>query len=78
MTGDAYHITAPGPRTATAPCASCATALEDAGRRARRRRLHQRPRHLDASSTTSWRRSPSRRVFGDHARASWPSARPSP
>ena len=36
MTGDAYHITAPAPRTATAPSACMQLALSDAGVAARR------------------------------------------
>ena len=47
--------------TATAPSARCAMALEQAGPRTARHRLHQRPRHLDPGGRHRRDATPSRR-----------------
>ena len=67
MSADAYHITAP-PEDGDGGVRVMRLALEERRHPARPGRLHQRPRHLDAVSTTGSRRWRSRRLFGEHAR----------
>ena len=59
MSADAYHITAPSEDGDGARARRCSIALADAGVEPDAGRLHQRPRHLDAATTTSSRRWPS-------------------
>ena len=67
MSGDAYpHHGAVRGRRRRRPRA-CATALRERRHRARRGRLHQRARHLDAASTTRIETLAIKRAFGDHA-----------
>ena len=63
-------------RTATAPSASMQARARDGGRRARRRAVHQRPRHLDAARRHASRRSRSSAASAS-TRASWRCRRPS-
>ena len=72
---DAYHVATPTP-VALGVIAMMDAALKRRERRARRDRLHQRPRHLDAATTTPPRRWPSRRSSATTP-TSWRSRRPS-
>ena len=67
MSGDAYHISAPCEDGDGAVRVMRQT-LKDAGVEPVGGRLRQRARHLDAAGRQGRGASPSRRVFGDHAR----------
>ena len=67
MSGDAYHISAPC-ETGDGAIRVMKKTLKDAERRALGRRLRERARHLHAAGRQGRGASPSRRVFGEHAR----------
>ena len=62
---DAFHITQPD-ADGRGAIRAMTKALERRGRRAGRRRLHQRARHLDAVQRQASRRSAIKGVFGDN------------